>query len=101
MEKKMPLIAMVATAVIVDGLRTVVPPGGELPPLPGHDERELIASGAVLDPVKAAADRAAAQREDTQAQAAFAAERAAVAEANASTAPEPTDKPAAKAKGKA
>ena len=40
------LIAMVATAVLIGGVRTIIQPGEELPELPAHDERELTASGA-------------------------------------------------------
>lgn len=40
------LIAMVATAVLIDGVRTTIQPGEALPALPAHDERELTASGA-------------------------------------------------------
>lgn len=44
------LIALVATAVIVNGERTVIPPGGELPDdLPTHDVNELVGSGAAED----------------------------------------------------
>jgi hypothetical protein len=40
------LIAMVATAVVIDGERTVIQPGEALPNLSKHDERELLQSGA-------------------------------------------------------
>ena len=36
------LIALVATAVMVAGVRTVIQPGEELPDLSAHDERELL-----------------------------------------------------------
>lgn len=55
------LIALVATAVIVNGQRTVIQPGEPLPDLGAHDSRELTASGAALDPERASA----AQRTDT------------------------------------
>ncbi len=40
------LIALVATAVYVDGVRTVIQPGEPLPAVSKHDERELLQSGA-------------------------------------------------------
>lgn len=53
------LIAMVATAVMVDGVRTVIQPGEALLDLSKHDERELLANGLAMDPtVEAANDKA-------------------------------------------
>lgn len=72
------LIALVATAVIVNGERTVIQPGQELPELPEHDAQTLQASGAASDPAK---DKAAAKAHDAaEAKGAeeFAAARAAV-----------------------
>lgn len=96
------LIAMVATAVMVDGVRTVIQPGEELPELSKHDAAELVASGAAEDP----AITAAAKKNDAKASAAAAAEfeaaRQRVVEEKASTATEPSGddatgaKPAAK-----
>ena len=44
------LIALVATAVIVNGERTVIQPGEPLPEdLPAHDAKELTGSGAAED----------------------------------------------------
>ncbi len=40
------LIAQVATAVFVDGVRTIIQPGEALPHISKHDERELVQSGA-------------------------------------------------------
>ena len=40
------LIALVATAVMVDGVRTIIQPGEKLPELSPHDARELQQSGA-------------------------------------------------------
>ena len=40
------LIALVATAVLVDGVRTVIQPGEPLPELSAHDERELLQAAA-------------------------------------------------------
>lgn len=45
------LIASVATAVMIDAVRTVIQPGQPLPPsLAAHDARQLLASGAAYDP---------------------------------------------------
>ncbi len=44
------LIALVATAVMVNGERTVIQPGQPLPDMSKHDERELLASGAAENP---------------------------------------------------
>jgi topoisomerase IA-like protein len=79
------LIAMVATAVIVEGKRVVVPPGGELPDLSEHDAKELLASGSAKDPAKEAAQERKDQRDAAAAQDAFDVERAAVQKAQAST----------------
>lgn len=50
------LIALVATAVMVEGVRTTIQPGQELPDLHEHDARELTASGG---PAAVACDFAA------------------------------------------
>lgn len=65
------LIAMVATAVMVDGQRTIIQPGQELPELPEHDEKELVESGAALDPAAQAASDNARKQEEQFAQQAF------------------------------
>ncbi|WP_368921849.1 hypothetical protein [Comamonas aquatica] len=58
------LIAMVATAVMVNGQRTIIQPGQELPELPEHDEKELVDTGAALDlEAQAASDKARKQEE--------------------------------------
>ena len=57
------LIALVATAVVVGGVRTVIQPGKPLPELSKHDERELLQSGAAENP----ADTAALAKEDARA----------------------------------
>ena len=49
------LIALVATAVVVGGVRTVIQPGEPLPELSKHDERELLQSGAAENPADTAA----------------------------------------------
>ena len=81
------LIALVATAVMVGGERTVIQPGQELPDLSTHDERELLQSGAAENP----ADTAALAKEDARAKAAadaeFEATRQQVQQAQESTAP--------------
>ena len=79
------LFAVVATAVLLDGVRTIIQPGEELPSLPEHDERELLASGAAEDPATIAAEEKAAQREQAAAEADFEASRQAVQQAQAST----------------
>lgn len=58
------LIAMVATAVVVDGERVLVPAGQPLPPLSAHDERELVDARCAFDPAEAGA----AQEKDLEAQ---------------------------------
>lgn len=57
------LIALVATAVVIDGKRTVIQPGEPLPELSKHDARELKDSGAARDE----ADEAARAKEDEKA----------------------------------
>jgi len=88
------LIAMVATAVMVAGQRTVIAPGGELPDLPEHDERELLASGAAKDQAQEAAQVRQDERQAASAQRAFEAERDAVRSAQASTDPDQAKAPA-------
>lgn len=70
-KNKSGLIAMVATAVIVNGVRTVIQPGEALPELPEHDEKELLESGAALDPEAQAATDKARKQEEQFAQQAF------------------------------
>lgn len=79
------LIALVATAVIMSGERTVIQPGQELPELSAHDARELVASGAAQDPGVEADQAKADKRAAANAQADFQAARKAIQEANAST----------------
>ena len=88
------LIAMVATAVLIGGQRTVIPPGGELPGLNEHDAGALLASGAAQDPAQEAAAAAQADQQAAAAQAAFEAERAAVQQAQASTEADTSKAPA-------
>lgn len=95
------LIALVATAVMVAGVRTVIQPGQELPELPAHDERELLQSGAAENPDHTAALAKADARAKAAADAEFEAARQAVQQAQESTqdrtessAPAPDGKPA-------
>ena len=60
------LIALVATAVLVDGVRTVIQPGEALPDVSKHDERELVQSGAAQN----TGDQAALDKADAAAVAA-------------------------------
>ena len=95
------LIALVATAVVVDGKRTVIQPGEALPTLTSHDERELLASGAAENLEDTAALEKKAARDEAEAHAAFDEERAKVQEKQASTEANPADDPATPAKAKA
>lgn len=80
------LIALVATAVMVDGARTVIQPGEELPDLPEHDERALLAAGSAEDPAAREAAQRKAKKEEERASAEFKASRERVQAAAASTA---------------
>jgi hypothetical protein len=84
------LIAMVATAVLVDGQRTVIQAGEELPELPAHDVKELMASGAAVDPAKIKNEEEAAALTHAAAGRHFQKEREAVQAATASTQGEDT-----------
>lgn len=83
------LIAMVATAVLIGGERTIIQPGQELPTLSEHDARELTASGAAENPADTADLDKAEALAAKQAAADFAAARKRVQQAQASTAPDP------------
>lgn len=87
------LIAMVATAVLIDGVRTTIQPGEELPELPAHDERELTASGAAENLDDKAALAKLDAKAEKQAGADFAAARKRVQQEQASL-PKPDDKSA-------
>lgn len=91
------LIALVATAVMVDGVRTVIQPGEELPDLSAHDERELLQSGAAENPADTAAQAKADARAKAAADAEFEATRQQVQQAQASTATAEDGKDAAPA----
>ena len=96
-KNKSGLIAMVATAVIVNGVRTVIQPGEALPELPEHDEKELLESGAALDPEAQAATEKARKQEEQFAQQAFqeARERAMAERASTAVAEPATDQASA------
>lgn len=81
------LIAMVATAVMAGGVRTVIQPGEELPELSPHDTSELLAMGAAQDPAAVAADQAVDAAVAAHAAAEFEAARAAVQAERASIEP--------------
>lgn len=82
------LIALVATAVMVNGERTVIQPGEELPELSKHDTRELVDSGAAQDSAATAASEKAAKKEADAAAAEIEAARQRVkAEAESTAAP--------------
>ena len=81
------LIAMVATAVLVNGVRTIIQPGEALPELPEHDEKELLESGAALDPEAEAATEKARKQEEQFAQQSFQEARERAMAERASTAP--------------
>ena len=87
------LIAMVATAVLINGMRTIIQPGEELPELPAHDERELTASGAAENQDEKAALAKLDAKTAKQADADFVAARKRVQQEQASL-PKPDDKSA-------
>lgn len=94
------LIALVATAVVVDGERIVIQPGQALPTLSSHDAQALVQSGAAQDRAADVQAARAAQAEADQAGAAYQAEREAVQAEAASTA-QTAPAPARETKGKA
>ena len=91
------LIALVATAVMVGGERTVIQPGQELPDLSTHDERELLQAAAAENPADTAAQAKADARAKAAADAEFEATRQQVQQAQASTATAEDGKDAAPA----
>lgn len=92
------LIALVATAVVVNGERTIIGPGQELPELSSHDARELLKSGAAENPANTAALAKADALAEAAAQREFQEARDRVTAAQASTAVDPKAAPAPKAK---
>lgn len=92
------LIAMVATAVMVNDQRTIIQPGQELPELPEHDEKELLESGAAMDlEAQAASDKARKQEEQFAQQEFQKARERAMAEQASITPPAAEPAPAAPA----
>ncbi|MFT7722236.1 MAG: hypothetical protein QM788_05335 [Roseateles sp.] len=96
------LIALVATAVIVDGVRTVIQPGEPLPDFGEHDNVALLNSGAAADPQRdraaaavAAKDARAAEAEFEAARERVQAEAASIAQAPQEPQEEPADQPPA------
>ena len=90
------LNAVVATAVIVNGERTVIQPGHPLPELSEHDSEALARTGFASDPeLQKRANRDAAQTQRA-AEAEFEAARARVQAEAASTAAPPAQAPAGK-----
>ena len=79
------LIAMVATAIMMNGERVIIQPGQELPDLSEHDARELTASGAAENQEDKAAEAKADAKATKQAEADFLAARKRVQQADAST----------------
>lgn len=69
------LIALVATAVMVGGVRTIIEPGQPLPELSRHDARALTESGAAQDQAASAAQAQASAGAAQAAEADFAAAR--------------------------
>ena len=80
------LIAMVATAVLVNGERTVIEPGQPLPDLSKHDKKELLDSGSALDPEAQATTEKALKNEEALALRGFQEARKRVEDEQASTA---------------
>ncbi len=101
------LIALVATAVIVDGQRITLEPGQELPELSAHDAQELLASGAAMDPRQQAATEKQKQQEEALMLQSFREARERVQAEQASTASpaeqpgQPGEEPVTKATAKA
>ena len=83
------LIALVALAVLVDGVRTEIAPGEEVPAdtLSAHDLKELKNMGSIKDEDEEAVAAKKHERAEVAASADFQRERKAIAAANASTAP--------------
>lgn len=85
------LIALVATAVLMDGVRTVIEPGQELPDLSAHDQRELLQAGAAQNPADTAAQEKSAARAAAAAAAEFEAARERAQQAQQAQASTSTD----------
>jgi len=83
------LIALVATAVMVEGNRTIIQPGQELPDLSSHDAAELLRTGMAQDPAATQVQAKADAKEQAQTLREFAAARERVQAAQASIEPAP------------
>ena len=83
------LIALVAVALLLDGVRTEIAAGEPIPDgaLSEHDITELKKMGSIEDQDEVAAAEKSQNRADAAANADFEKERKAVAAANASTVP--------------
>lgn len=83
------LIALVPIAVLIDGVRTKIEPGEDVPAdtLSAHDLMELKSMGSIKDEDEEAAVAKKQARAEVAAGADFERERKAIAAANASTAP--------------
>lgn len=90
------LIAMVATAVMIAGERTIIQPGQPLPDLSEHDARELTASGAAENTDDTAALAKADKRTAAKADAEFEAARQRVQQEQESTTEQPAKRAAKK-----
>ena len=86
------LIALVAVAVMVEGVRQVIAPGEELPELSEHDIQELKKSGSIKDLAEEADAERAATRAEKAASADFEHEKKAITAAQASIAPKAAGK---------
>lgn len=73
------LIALVALAVVAGGTRQTIQPGEPVPELSPHDERELLASGAIQDLDAVAAQELRDAKTEAAARTAFDRARADVA----------------------
>lgn len=95
----MSLIALVTLRLLIDEERVEIQPGDEVPAdaLNEHDQRELIASGAIEDTDATAAAIKANKKDAAEASAEFAAARQRVTAAAESTTP--AKKSAASKKG--
>lgn len=78
-------IAQVAIKMIVDGVTKIYQPGDKLPELTRHDEKELLRSKSIVDPLDLAEDAEDEASKQLKAQANFDAVKRSIQEASAST----------------